>query len=296
MQKWNAYLCQTISYIYYQRARRTDAEPIIRSPWVRVIGSFVFWGGYQSKLPPYTMTLGGTRRFPWRDRRVHFAFSHYPWFSPAKKSVVLPPGSSDHEHEIFQYIYVNKNSCVRIASCCAGVFIYSYLGTSCPKAGSPGCRSPPPLRSERHPPSYLNGGKYNGYHQFERVLPVVHPRWIDRSFRWSGRRTAGGQAVRGCPPAADRPQQSAVFPRLQWWDRILCLSARADPAGAVGTHGSVLHSLERSQHPAGDPRPPSGCLCYPRQELLRGCQGRGRKWKCCAAFRRAWFEADEKTS
>ena len=27
MQKWNAYLCQIISYIYYQRARRTDAEP-----------------------------------------------------------------------------------------------------------------------------------------------------------------------------------------------------------------------------------------------------------------------------
>jgi hypothetical protein len=24
----DAYLCQTISYIYYQRARRTDAEPI----------------------------------------------------------------------------------------------------------------------------------------------------------------------------------------------------------------------------------------------------------------------------
>ncbi|HBF8033067.1 TPA: cysteine-rich KTR domain-containing protein [Clostridioides difficile] len=58
--------------------KEPDAEPIIRSPWVRVIGSFVFWGGYQSKLPPYTMTLGGTRRFPWRDRRVHFAFSHYP--------------------------------------------------------------------------------------------------------------------------------------------------------------------------------------------------------------------------
>ena len=36
-------------------------------------------------------------------------------------------------------------------------------------------------------------------------------------------------------------------------------------------------TLWNAQHPAGDPRPPSGCLCYPRQELLRGCQGRGRK-------------------
>ena len=42
--------------ICYQRARRIDAEPITRSLWARVIGSFVF-GGCQLKPPRYTTTL-----------------------------------------------------------------------------------------------------------------------------------------------------------------------------------------------------------------------------------------------
>ena len=59
---------------------------------------------------------------------------------------------------IFVLVYVKRNifSCVRIASCCTGAFIYPHLGTSCPKAGGPGCRSPPasvwishPQKSER---------------------------------------------------------------------------------------------------------------------------------------------------
>ena len=50
-----------------------------------------------------------------------------------------------------------------------------HLGTICPKAASPGCRSPPCLRSV-HPPTHeLNGGNTNDDHQSEGLLRLVHP-------------------------------------------------------------------------------------------------------------------------
>lgn len=46
-------------------------------------------------------------------------------------------------------------SCVRIALCCAGVFLCPHLGIICPKTTSPGCQSPPVLDSVRPPtPKY----------------------------------------------------------------------------------------------------------------------------------------------
>ena len=47
----------------------------------------------------------------------------------------------------------NVISCVRIASCCAGAFL--YFETNCPevRGGSPGCRSPPSPVSVTHPPN-----------------------------------------------------------------------------------------------------------------------------------------------
>ena len=88
-----------------------------------------------------------------------------------------PSGKSaaDYEGTIYQYNYDNVISCARIASCCAGVFICLHLGTICPKAASPGCRSPPCLRSV-HPPTHeLNGGNANDDHQSEGLLRLVHP-------------------------------------------------------------------------------------------------------------------------
>ena len=86
-----------------------------------------------------------------------------------------PPGQSDYEGTIYQYNYDNVISCVCIASCCAGVFIYLHLGTICPKVASPGCRSPPFLRFV-HPPTHeLNGGSTNDDHQSEGLLRLVHP-------------------------------------------------------------------------------------------------------------------------
>lgn len=47
----------------------------------------------------------------------------------------------------------NVISCVCIASCCAGAFL--YFETNCPevRGGSPGCRSPPSPVSVTHPPN-----------------------------------------------------------------------------------------------------------------------------------------------
>lgn len=49
--------------------------------------------------------------------------------------------------------YDNVISCVCIASCCAGAFL--YFETNCPevRGGSPGCRSPPSPVSVTHPPN-----------------------------------------------------------------------------------------------------------------------------------------------
>ena len=85
------------------------------------------------------------------------------------------PGIRPYEGTIYQYNYDNVISCVCIASCCAGVFIYLHLGTICPKVASPGCRSPPFLRFV-HPPTHeLNGGNTNDDHQSEGLLRLVHP-------------------------------------------------------------------------------------------------------------------------
>ena len=70
-----------------------------------------------------------------------------------KKSVAPPPGQSGYEGTIYQYNYDNVISCVCIASCCAGAFL--YFETNCPevRGGSPGCRSPPSPVSVTHPPN-----------------------------------------------------------------------------------------------------------------------------------------------
>lgn len=64
-------------------------------------------------------------------------------------------GHSGYGCEICQYIREYVVSCVRIALCCAGVFLCPHIGTICPEAASPGCRSPPALYSVRPPtPKY----------------------------------------------------------------------------------------------------------------------------------------------
>ena len=82
---------------------------------------------------------------------------------------------SVYEGTIYQYNYNNVISCARIASCYAGVFICLHLGTICPKAASPGCRSPPFLCSVHPPTNEPNGGNTNDDHQSEGLLRLVHP-------------------------------------------------------------------------------------------------------------------------
>ena len=107
-----------------------------------------------------------------RDVRIneggHFALGGYVFDNQSKFI-------EHYEGTIYQYNYDNVISRVRIASCCAGVFICLHLGTICPKADSPGCRSPPCLRSV-HPPTHEpNGGNTNDDHQSEGLLRLVHP-------------------------------------------------------------------------------------------------------------------------
>ena len=53
-----------------------------------------------------------------------------------------------------------------------GVFICLHLGTICPKAASPGCRSPPILLSVRPPTHEPNGGNTNEQEQGENAKKI----------------------------------------------------------------------------------------------------------------------------
>ena len=59
-------------------------------------------------------------------------------------------------------------------------------------------------------------------------------------------------------------------------DRIIRVSARAQPPGAPGSERNVFPSVERPQLPAGNPGPPGGRSLDPRQELPPDCPRGGR--------------------